>query len=44
MKPYSQYLATCTVTITGDIVAPIDVEWSVEAGDEDSLYADLKTR
>lgn len=31
-----------TVTITGDIVAPIDVDWSAETGDEDLLYADFK--
>lgn len=32
-----------TITIAGDIVAPIDVEWSAETGDEDTLYADLKS-
>lgn len=31
-----------TVTITGDIVSPIDAEWSAETGDEDPFYADLR--
>lgn len=30
-----------TVTIHGDILAPIDDAWSVETGDEDHLYAGL---
>jgi hypothetical protein len=30
-----------TVTLHGDILAPIDADWSVETGDEDHLYADL---
>lgn len=29
-----------TITITGDIVAPIEQEWSVMSGDEDDLYGD----
>lgn len=28
-----------TVKIDGDIVAPLDVEWSALSGDEDRLYA-----
>jgi prevent-host-death family protein len=28
-----------TVKIEGDIVAPLDVEWSAVSGDEDQLYA-----
>jgi prevent-host-death family protein len=27
-----------TVTINGDVMAPLDVEWSALAGDEDHLY------
>jgi prevent-host-death family protein len=30
-----------TVKIEGDIVAPLDVEWSAVSGDEDQLYARL---
>lgn len=30
-----------TVTIHGDIVAPLDEAWSVESGDEAPLYAGL---
>lgn len=30
-----------TLTIVGDIVAPLDEAWSAEAGDEDDLYRDL---
>jgi prevent-host-death family protein len=30
-----------TVTILGDIVSPIDEEWSAITGDEDHLYQDL---
>jgi len=30
-----------TVTIRGDIVAPLDEVWSAESGDEDRLYASL---
>ena len=33
-----------TVTILGDIVAPLDEPWSAETGDEDTLYADLKPK
>ncbi len=33
-----------TITITGDIVAPIEQEWSVMTGDEDDLYGDLIIR
>jgi prevent-host-death family protein len=33
-----------TVTILGDIVAPLDEVWSAESGDEDRLYAGLHTR
>lgn len=33
-----------TVTIFGDIVAPLDEVWSAESGDEDRLYAGLQTR
>ncbi|HJX57352.1 MAG TPA: type II toxin-antitoxin system Phd/YefM family antitoxin [Thiobacillus sp.] len=33
-----------TVTLHGDIVAPLDEAWSAETGDEDALYADLKPR
>lgn len=33
-----------TVTIKGDIVAPMDEVWSAESGDEDDLYAKLQTR
>ena len=33
-----------TVTLHGDIVAPLDEAWSVETGDEDALYADLRPR
>lgn len=33
-----------TVTLHGDIVVPLDESWSVETGDEDTLYADLKPR
>lgn len=33
-----------TVTLHGDIVAPLDEAWSTETGDEDALYADLKPR
>ena len=32
-----------TVTINGDIVAPLDEVWSAESGDEDRLYASLQT-
>lgn len=28
-----------TVKIEGDIMAPVDVEWSAVSGDEDRLYA-----
>jgi prevent-host-death family protein len=28
-----------TVTFEGDIMAPLDVEWAVETGEEDYLYA-----
>jgi prevent-host-death family protein len=27
-----------TLKVTGDISAPIDVDWSAESGDEDQLY------
>ncbi|HEX4267344.1 MAG TPA: type II toxin-antitoxin system Phd/YefM family antitoxin [Steroidobacteraceae bacterium] len=27
-----------TLKITGDVSAPIDVEWSAKSGDEDQLY------
>ncbi|HEY1892601.1 MAG TPA: type II toxin-antitoxin system Phd/YefM family antitoxin [Steroidobacteraceae bacterium] len=27
-----------TLKVTGDISAPIDVDWSAESGDEDPLY------
>lgn len=30
-----------TMEITGDIVSPIEQEWSVLTGDEDDLYGDL---
>jgi prevent-host-death family protein len=30
-----------TVKIEGDILAPLDVEWSAVSGDEDQLYARL---
>jgi prevent-host-death family protein len=30
-----------TVTIHGDIVAPLDETWSAESGDEEPLYAGL---
>ncbi len=33
-----------TVTILGDIVAPLDEVWSAESGDEDRLYAGLQSR
>ena len=33
-----------TVTLHGDIVAPLGEAWSAETGDEDSLYADLKPK
>ena len=33
-----------TVTIKGDIVAPLDEDWSAESGEEDRLYAGLQTR
>jgi hypothetical protein len=33
-----------TITITGDIVAPVEQEWSVMTGDEDDLYGDLIIR
>jgi prevent-host-death family protein len=33
-----------TVTLHGDIVAPLDEAWSAETGGEDSLYADLKPK
>jgi prevent-host-death family protein len=33
-----------TVTIQGDIVAPIDEDWSAIVGDEDDLYRDLAPR
>ncbi len=33
-----------TVTVLGDIVAPLDEVWSAESGDEDRLYAGLQTR
>ena len=32
-----------TVTIHGDIVAPLDEVWSAESGDEDDLYAGLRS-
>jgi prevent-host-death family protein len=31
-----------TVTIRGDIIAPLDEVWSAESGDEDHLYASLR--
>jgi prevent-host-death family protein len=31
-----------TVTINGDVMSPIDVEWSALAGDEDHLYQSAK--
>src|SRR4030066_755875 len=31
-----------TVTLHGDIVAPLDEAWSAETGEEAALYADLK--
>lgn len=33
-----------TITITGDIMAPVEQEWSVMTGDEDDLYGDLIIR
>jgi prevent-host-death family protein len=33
-----------TVTIHGDIVAPLNEVWSAESGDEDRLYAALQPR
>lgn len=33
-----------TMEITGDIVSPIEQEWSVLTGDEDDLYGDLIVR
>jgi len=33
-----------TVTIVGDIVAPLDEAWSAETGDEDDLYAELRPK
>lgn len=30
-----------TMTVQGDILAPIDETWSVETGEEDHLYAGL---
>ncbi len=33
-----------TMEITGDIVSPIEQEWSVLTGDEDDLYGDLITK
>lgn len=33
-----------TLRVLGDVVAPIDVEWSALAGDEDRLYARPPTR
>ncbi len=33
-----------TVTIHGNIIAPLDEVWSAESGDEDRLYAGLHPR
>ena len=33
-----------TVTFEGDIMAPLDVEWAVETGEEDNLYAPAPKR
>ncbi len=33
-----------TIKITGDIITPIEQEWSVITGDEDEFYAGLAVR
>jgi prevent-host-death family protein len=32
-----------TVTIEGDVVAPLDAGWSAETGDETALYGELNS-
>jgi prevent-host-death family protein len=31
-----------TMRTTGDVMAPVDIEWSALSGDEDHLYKDMR--